>query len=264
MQDNAAFRALFTLPSLQTSASTDLIVPETPAPKNETGDRELDAVLWLRDCINTAHPMLIEKALEAFGKIKTPAKDLEKRYCDYLVRASGGNPLAAIFGGFGFANLESMAKSVTERQAKKHEVLSRFGSVEQLFEDTPAEAACKVALKGLRKKKDAHWDCYDSDKADARFMKHPELVPESLADCLHALHYEGALYSLRCASVEIAGDHWTEFQEHIDFCFRQLARIKPRTKDEALAVFEYLEDHDSIGRKEGPAILRNLIAGGWL
>lgn len=262
MQDNSAFRSLFALPPLPASTSTDLIVPAMPEPKQETGDQELDAVLWLRECIGTAHPTLIKKALDAFNEIKTPAKDLEKRYCDYLVRASGGNTMAAIFGGFGFANLKSLAERVTEKQAKKHEALSRFGSVEKLFEDTPAEAACKAALKGLRKKKDVHWDCYDSEKADSRFMKHHELVPESLADCLLALEYGKDLYWLRQSSAEMT-DHWPEFQEHADFCFRQLAQIKPRTKDEALSVFEYLQVHDAMDRNEAPSILRNLISGGW-
>lgn len=262
MQDNEAFRALFTLPPLQTSASTDLIVPETPAPKNETGDRELDAVLWLRDCIKTAHPVLIEKALEAFKSIKTPAKDLEKRYRDHLVRASGGNTMAALFGGFGFANLEDLAKSTVERQGRKDEALSRFESVEGLFSATPPEAACKAALKGLRKNKGSIRE-YDAAKADARFLKNPALVPSTLADCLHALEYESALYQLRQSSVDMAGDHWPEFQEYVDFCFRQLAQIKPRSKDEALAVFKYLEEHDATDREEGPDIIRNLIVGGW-
>lgn len=262
MQDNGAFRALFTLPPMQTSASTDLIVPETPAPKNETGDRELDAVLWLRDCIKTAHPVLIEHALIAFKQIRTPAKELEKRFCDYLTRVSGGNPMAALFGGFGFGDLEALARNTTERQSRKDEALSRFGSIDALFAETAAETACKAALKGLRKKKDSIWG-YDQEQASARFMKYPELVPATMADCLHSQAYERHLYQLRCASVEIAGEHWDQFQEHADFCFRQLAHIKPRTKDEAMAVFEHLEAVSGMDRKEGPAILRNLIASGW-
>lgn len=261
MQDNQAFRALFTLPPVQTSASTALSIPETPAPKNETGDRELDAVLWLRDCIKTAHPVLIDKALVAFKQIKTPAKDLEDRYSKYVARVSNGH-FAAVLMTFGFANLESLAKSTMERQARKDEALSRFGTVDGLFALTPAEATCRAALKGLRKNKDALWG-YEHAKADARFMKHPELVPSTLADCLHASEYERSLYWLRQASVDMAGDHWPEFQEHADFCFRQLARIAPRTKTEALSVFEYMEEHDATDRTEGPDIIRNLIGGGW-
>lgn len=261
MEDNKAFRALFALAPIQTSASTSLVVPDMPAPQEVTGDRELDAVLWLRDCIKTAHPVLINKALEAFKKIKTPAKDLEDRYRQYVARVSNGH-FAAVMMTFGFANLESLAKTTVERDAKKQEALARFGSVDGLFELTPAEAACKAALKGLRRNKDLIWG-YDAAKADARFMKHPTLVPATLGDCIHAQEHERKLYGLRHASVEMAGDHWPEFQEHADFCFRQLACIKARSKDEALAVFEYLEEHDVTGRTEGPDIMRNLIAGGW-
>ena len=258
---NHAFLALFTLPPIKESSSTELTVPATPAPTVVTGDRELDAVLWLRECIGTAHSALIEKALEAFKKIKTPAKDLEKRYGDYLMRVSGGCAFSAALGSISFANLEALARRVTERQARKHEAMSRFGSVEALFENTPSEAACRVALKGLRKKKDALWG-YEAEKADARFMNRPELVPASLSDCLVALDYEKRLYWLRCASVENAGDHWPEFQEHADFCFRQLALIAPASKDEALAVFEHLVQNDEMGRTGTPDIMRNLIAGG--
>lgn len=262
MQDNQVFRALFALPPLQTSASTDLIMPVTPAPKNETGDRELDAVLWLRDCIKTAHPALIDKALLAFKQIKTPVKDIEDRYRQYVARISNGH-FAAMLMTIGFANLESLAKSTLERQAHKDEAMSRFGSIDGLFALTPAEAACKATLKNLRRKKDLFWS-YDAAKADARFMKHPELVPKTLADCLHAQRHESELYRLRNASVEMASDHLPEFQEHADFCFRQLAQIKPRTKDEALSVFEYMEENDTTNREESPDIIRNLIAGGWV
>ena len=178
-----------------------------------------------------------------------------------MARVSNGH-FAAVLMTFGFANLESLAKSALEKQARKDEAISRFGSIDGLFALTPAEAACKTALKGLRKNKDALWG-YDHAKADARFLKHPALVPSTLADCLHAQAYEHTLYWLRSASVDMAGDHWPEFQEHVDFCFRQLAQIAPRNKAEALAVFEYLEEHDVTGRTEGPAIIRNLIAGGW-
>ncbi|WP_028605527.1 hypothetical protein [Ottowia thiooxydans] len=261
MQDNQAFRALFTLPQVRESASTSLTVPETPAPKNETGDRELDALLWLRDCIKTAHPVLIEKALEAFKKIKTPVNELEDRYTKHVARVSN-NHFGAVLMTFGFADLESLAERVIKRQTRSHEAISRFGSVDQLFDETPAEAACKTALKGLGKKKGALWG-YDSAKADQRFMKLPELIPTTLADCLHAQEYSSELHQFRQASLENAGDHCPEFQEYEDFCFRRLAHIKPRTREEALSVLDHLEEREATDRTESPAIIRNLIAGGW-
>lgn len=264
MQDNQAFRALFTLPPIQTSASTTLTAPEMPAPEVVTGDRELDAVLWLQECVGTGHQVLIDKALEAFKKIKTSRKELEDRYCDWLRVSSGGNMLAVVFGGFNFANLEERAKQSTEQLARRHDALSRFGSIDNLFKETPAETACKKVLRGLKQKKTRWgWHEYDHAKTDACFNQHPELRPHSLADCLHALTYEHSLYWMRHACADDAGDHWPEFQEHADYCFRQLALIAPQCKEEALAVFDYMEDREATDRTEGPAIVRNLVTGGW-
>lgn len=259
-QDNAAFRALFALPPIQASTSTALSVPETPAPLAVTGDRELDAVLWLRDCIKSGHAALIDQALEAFKKIKTPAKELEDRYCNHLRAASGGNIFAVLLGGFGFADLEGLAKNSAEQLARKHEAISRFGSIETLFKKSRAEMACERALRGL--KRDKSWNTYDDVEADARFAKHPELVPHTLSDCLFAQSQATKLYWLRHACEKNAGDHWPAFQEHDDYCFRSMARIPPVSKDEALAVFDYL-DEDAKDRTEAPSILRNLITSGW-
>lgn len=264
MQDNLALRALFALPPIQTSSSTALTVPETPAPKTVTGDRELDAVLWLRDCIKTGHAALIAQALEAFKKIKTPAKELEDRYCEHLRIASGGNPFAVIFGGMGFANLESLASSSSEKLAKRNDAVARFGSIDNVFKDTPAEAACKKALRGLKRPETEYgWREYDSEKADARFAKHAELMPHTLADCMHAMEFSSTLYWLRHACADNAGDHWPAFQAHDDYCFRSMARIAPQSKEEALAIFAFMEEDSRMDRTETDDILRNLICGGW-
>lgn len=84
-RDNQAQRTLFTLPSIQPSESNALAVPSLPPQTKVTGDHDIDAVLWLREVINTGQAGLIEKAMEAAKRIKTPLKDLEKRYLDYLV-----------------------------------------------------------------------------------------------------------------------------------------------------------------------------------
>ena len=261
--DNAALRALFAFPPVGTSASTSLIVPETPAPKEVTGDRELDAVLWLRDCIKTGDAALIAQALAAFKKIKTPAKELEDRYLDYVRRVSNGH-FGEILKSFGFANLESLASTTAEKFAKRHDAVARFGSLDNVFNDIPAEAACKKALRGLqRPNQENGWRDYDRAKADARFAKHSDLAPHTLADCLHVLTFGSALYWLRHACADNAGDHWPEFQEHKDHCFRSMACIAPQSKEEALAVLEYMDTEDAQDRDESPAILRNLVSGGW-
>lgn len=263
MQDNQAFRELFSLPPIQASTSTALTAPETPAPKVVTGDRELDAVLWLRECIKTGHAALIAPALDAFKKIRTPPDELEKRYCAWLRENSGGNPFAVIFGGMGFANLAGLAQKSSEQLARRHDAIARFGSVENLFKDTRAEAACKKALRGLKRSKPHGWLEYDSEQTDARFSAHQALAPRTQADCLHGMEFSTTLYWIRHACEPNAGDHWAAFQAHEDFCFRSLARIAPCSKEEALAVLEYLEAREYMDRDETPAILRNLVASGW-
>lgn len=264
MQDNQAFRALFSLPPIQTSTSTALTVPETPAPKVVTGDRELDAVLWLRDCIKTGHTALIAPALDAFKKIKTPPDQLETRYCAWLRENSGGNPLAVVFGGMGFANLAGLAQTSSEQLARRHDAMARFGSIEGLFKDTPAEAACKKALRGLKRSKTHSWLEYDSEQTDARFSRNGALAPHTLSDCLHGMEFSTTLYWIRHACEPHAGDHWPAFQAHDDFCFRSLGRIPPCSKEEALAVLEFLEVREYMDRDETPAILRNLVVSGWV
>lgn len=128
MQDNQAFRSLFSLPPFQTSASTALAVP-----KVVTGDREVDAVLWLQECVSTGHQILIDKALEAAKKITTPMKDLSLRYSQHLMRQHSSSMMAAL-GSMGFGDLERQAKGAIERKQKQHLALSRFGTAEALFQ----------------------------------------------------------------------------------------------------------------------------------
>lgn len=259
-QDNQAFRALLTLPPIQASASTALTVPETPTPKNITGDREVDAVLWLQECVRTGHQALIDNALQAAKKISTPMEQLGQRYASYLMGQHRSSMMAAL-GSMGFGNLESQAKGAIERKQKQHVALSRFGTVEALFADTPVEAACKKAMRGLKRAKAMSF-IYDDPQAAERFSARPDLHPQTLADCLHGLTYWRELYWLR-APFNGYGDGPVYAQAHDDHCFAMLAKLAPRSKDEALAVLECLEDHDATDRKESPAILRNLISGGW-
>lgn len=264
MQDNHALRALFSLPPIQASSSTALTVPETPVPKTVTGDRELDAVLWLRDCITTGHAALIAQALEAFKKIKTPAAELEKRYTAHVARESNGH-FGAVLMTFGFADLESLAKRSAEEFALRHEAMARFGSIDNLFKDIPAESRCKTALRGLKRIKRADWAFpeYDAEQADARFGQRPELTVHTLADCIFVMNFGNTLYWMRHACADNAGDHWHQFQEHRDYCFRSMARIPPQSKEEAIAALEFLDSEEAHDREETPAILCNLVTGGW-
>lgn len=252
-RDNQAHRALFSLPPIQASASTDVAVPELPPQKVVTGDADVDAVLWLRQVISTGQADLIAKAREAATRIKTPLKDVEKRYTEHLHRANPGNPFAT-FSSFGFADLERWIEVSVERAARQHEARARFGS--DLFKDTPAELFCIDALKGLRQKK-PHWE-FDEKAVDKRFDRHIEQIPRTLTDCILELTYWTDLYWLRNAMHQHS-DGLPQGRARQDYVFRMLSRIPPRDPDEAAEVLRYLASNDGMDRAQTGSILMNLV-----
>lgn len=255
--NNDALRALFALPPIRESASTALGIIEMPKQSVTTGDREVDAVLWLQNIVQSGHQAYIDKALEAVKRIETPMKELENRYAEYL-RRSGAHVFQIMFGTMGFGDLESQSKAAIEKATRRHDALGRFGSIEALFADTAAEKACKKALRGLKRDDMAF---YDDEQARERFSSHPALVPATMDDCLYVMAYDQSLYELRHAAGD-CGDSLPQAYAHECYCRSMMAHIKPRDLCEALAAFDYVqrEHGDS---SEAPAILRNLVLSGW-
>lgn len=257
-KDNPLHRALFALPAIQASTSTALAVPTLPPQAVVTGDQEIDAVLWLREVIKTGQADLIAKAMEAAKRIKTPLKDLSDRYLKHLVSKNPGNWTVA-FATFGFDDLEGLAKGSIKTLTRKNEAIARFGTIEALFSDTPAERFCMDALRGL-KATQKNYGNYGDAKVDARFHAHPELMPNTLGDCLHELAYWHELYCLRSACG--GGDQAPDAYARECFAFRSLARIRPKTKAEAIAVFRHLANSKRMNDSDAESILLNLIGTG--
>ncbi len=156
-RDNEQHRALFTLPPIKPSADTLPSVPELPPQQVVTGDKEVDAVLWLRSIINTGQAALIQRAMEAAKRIKTPLDVLEKRYRTHLTATNPGNLFAAL-SSFGFADLESLASRSIEQHRLRLEGVARFSDA--LLADTHAEVFCIDVLRGL--KADGQWGDFDN------------------------------------------------------------------------------------------------------
>ena len=247
-RDNEAHRALFCLPPIQVSAGTSPAVQELPPQQGVTGDRDVDALLWLREVIGTGHPGHIEAAMEAAKRIKTPFKQLEERYRHWLQAKHPTNMFAAL-SSFDLGNLESLAKSSVEKLRRQTEARSRFG--DRIFSLTDAEVFCASVLDGLKPV-----DHFDLD----RFKARPDLMPNTLSDCIYELEYWSSLYWLRNACERYAGDPVPEASARDWFVFELLAKIRPRHRDEAKSVIRYLHvsgraDH----RKDFEHILDNLI-----
>ena len=254
-RDNPKHRELFTLPPIKSSTGTDLAVPELPPQEVVTGDIEVDALLWLRSVIRTGQAALIEKAMIAADRIKTPLADLEKRYTKHMIAAHPGS-FGAAMASFGFADLKGLAKSSIEKLGKQQEARARFGG-DLLFADTPAEQFCADALDGVDR---GNGWTFDKAEVDVRFAECADLLPHTLGDCLHELVYWDQLCRLRTAVEGVgAGDPSPEASAREDFVFRCLARIRARSKDEAIAVFHYLAKSERQDDDEANDILLNLI-----
>jgi len=226
--DNPRHRAMFTLPPWQ-SRETLPAVPDLPPQQVVTGDKEIDALLWLRQVIETGDPVRIEQAKEAAGRITTPLDELERRYGRWLV-ASAGHVMAGL-GSIGFANLDGLAERTIKRRAREAEAIGRFG--DQLWYDTPAEVFCLEALRTVER---VEWD-YPPEQVADRFKAIPELMPHTLSD-----------------------EHRMESSARDWFIFGLLAELRPRTREEAKNVFRYLMTSDRQDIPEAEQILENLVS----
>ena len=256
-RDNTAARAFFALPPLALADTTAVTIPAAlPEQKSVTGDKDTDAMLWLREVVATGDGDLIAKALQAAERIKTPAKELERRYADYLVRSTG-NTLAAAFGSMNFADLPGHAKRVIDLQTRQREAVARFGSEAAVFSDTAPESFCVDALIDLEPS--GMFDEYDTDAAVKAFESHAAMRPHTLADCLAELDYWNDLYRLRSAWPN-AGDGLPQTRAREDYLHRCLSVLRPKSRADAKAVLRAIaDDKDSFNEKVTDAILDNLI-----
>lgn len=75
-RDNETHRQLFSLPPIHPNTQTLPAVPELPPRRTVTGDGEVDALLWLRELIATGQAPLIDKAMQAAKRLKSPLAEL--------------------------------------------------------------------------------------------------------------------------------------------------------------------------------------------
>lgn len=256
-RDNDRHRALFSLPERRPSDCTAIAATELPPQQSVTGHKELDALLWLRQVISTGDPAMIDKAMEAAGRIKTPLKALEKAYTTFLTHKHPDNPFAT-FAAVGLDDLKGLADRSIKAANNRAEALARFGDERTIFDETPAERFCIEVLEGVEF--DVYGALIDTTVTE-RMKARPEYLPHTLADCLHELHYWRRLYSLRHAVDRDRAESAPECYGRERFAFAQMAHIRPRSRDEAVDVLRYMAgDADRMDDKETPDILRNLIA----
>ncbi|WP_325436019.1 hypothetical protein [Pseudomonas nitroreducens] len=245
---------LFVLPSQQLTETTVPVIQELPVQQDVTGDKELDALLWLHAVIDTGQPGPIATALEAAKRINTPLKVLAKRYADHLAKTTG-NSLAAAFASFGLDDLEGQAKKALEKAQRRTEAEARFPG-DTIWRDTEAEVFCVHALRRLKGAKSTIGQ--DSAKVAERFKNHPEQLPGTLDACLLELRYWNRLYWLRQSLG--GGDGAPEATAREWFVMELLAEIPPRSYEESARVLDWMEERaEAFSGDEERVIFKNLL-----
>jgi hypothetical protein len=122
-----------------------------------------------------------------------------------------------------------------------------------LTDATPAEQFCIETLRGLARDQLGHY--WTVDVAEC-FRARPDLVPQTLADCLHERDYWHELRRLRSL---VGVENRPEARARDDFVFGELAHIRPRTRQEALDVLRHMVGMGHMSHPAAEKIFSNLI-----
>jgi hypothetical protein len=240
---NPEHRRLFAIPHPKPSDSTALAVPQLPEARTVTGDREVDAMLWLKEVCQTARDVaIVDRALEAAAKIQTPAKAIEDRYVAWLRLQPELHPLQIAFASIGIADIERHAETARERIAKHAEGMAAFGSYEVAMNDTPAERMVFETVGAVLDGEEL-WRA-KSDRLGALFTE--SVNPATLTECMAELRYWQWLHDIRWRMGQT--EHPDEFQgddDRIDarrwFVEGLLTELAPVDRAEAIHVADGLK-----------------------
>lgn len=250
---NPKHRDFFKLPEPaigSTGDNQELAVVEPPPQRVQTGDKEVDAILWLREMIQTGQPALIEYALAMASRLdEDTLRAIESRYAAILVSQRGA--LVAAFSSMGFCNLEGLARGTLEKKAGRERAVSVFGEGD--YFTTPQEQFCIDTLEGLETNQFGY---HTPEDIESRFNQHKDLMPWTLADCVRELQFWRELYKHKDALFDCELDQATYGREA--FIRLLMTRIKARDKDEIRLVWDYLVEQELQADELNP-IVENLL-----
>ena len=235
---NPKHQAFFRLPApaLAVSDTTEVAVVEPPPRIAQTGDRGVDAFLWLREMVDTGQPALIQHAVELAAKVDSKQRqEIERAYTHAMVALHG--KFVGALKSVGFCNIEGRAERALKEKAERDKAVSIFGDGE--YFTTPQERFCIDALEGMTQSNPGF---YDLQEIETSFNKHKELMPWTLADCIRELEYWRELYHYKYALFDCELDPETYARE--DYVRLLMGRIKPRSKEETRQVWEYMIFHE--------------------
>ncbi|ELY3856763.1 helix-turn-helix domain-containing protein [Providencia rettgeri] len=267
---------LFTIPN--PSHSTELATIK-PLPKQEkiTGNKQVDAYLWVMRVIGLNEPAHLPKAEQALEKITITPKEAQKVYEEYLYQA-GAHPFQVVFGIMGIDDPKDKIQKAREAIEKAKQVRGVFGNYDNAFEDVEAEKLIKSSQnyiddpfygwtkkeikQGFRK---GGCDIEKEKEDKARGFVDVLPNPETLTDVVREMDYWNWLYQMRSSAEKEMGYQFAgEQADYVYFRERwletQLQVIRPTDREEAKAVWHWLKNSESMEYlPERDDVIDNLI-----
>lgn len=249
--DNPKHSALFKLPEpIPQRFSNEVAAQVKPPLPRDTGNQDLNSLLYIREIIKTGSLDLIEKAREAFALIENP-KRLENIYSDWLIK--NDDSMFSTFASWNCSDIERLIKSTLETKSYALEAAKLFDQSTNPFLETQADVVARQILKPL---KPESMGLYKDEAAAKLFKQYTEIIPHNLTQCLSELEFWDHLYKIR-SSVGF-GDSPPESFSRECFVRELLTEIRPRDKEEALMVANYAETLEGFDDSYPWRLMRNL------
>uniref|UniRef100_UPI001B3008A7 hypothetical protein n=1 Tax=Vibrio crassostreae TaxID=246167 RepID=UPI001B3008A7 len=217
-------------------------ITELPPQQRVTGDKEVDAYLWLRQIVSEVpHPMVFNLAEEAVKKLTRPLKELVDAYSSWAIQQDGASAIGVAFGTFHMDNFAGTLEGHRKKLEQFNAAKGHFGTIEAAFELTEPEAILVD-----------RWVLDYGDRQESPLLRESEYYhmldvlpkPTSITEVLNELEYWDELYSLRYALEECEQHCLVEIRIHWLEC--QLPVMPPASKEEAVRLAEYISTDDRL------------------
>ncbi|CDG20566.1 Fels-1 prophage protein [Xenorhabdus poinarii G6] len=263
MMDNAAHKTLFTIPERSYSTAVATVKP-LPVQRKITGNKQVDAYLWVLEVIRTNEPAHLEAAESALKKLKITPKEAQKKYSDYLMK-SGAHAFQVAFGTMSMDNPQGYINRAKAQISEAAKVRGIFGSYEQALEDCEAERLIKSSHHYIS---DPCFGWTEEEKqrgaiSGSRVFEVDDLrrergcgftdvlpEPHTLSDVVRELQYWDWLYHVRDSAAKELGwkygypQHDDAVYDRENYLEKQLTLIQAVNRQEAIDVCKWILDEE--------------------
>lgn len=262
---------LFAIPEPKPTAdSQELEVPTLPDPQPVTGNREVDAWLWLKEvCKTTTNEAVLDLVEEAAGRLKSSMEELKRGYIQWFEKQPE-NRSAFLLAMVDMepAEINNYIDKARNRLQRYREALAQVGTVDAVIDQMPPERMLHETTSESVGPMDSIWDW--GDDRLTQLFEH-SINPISLTEVVSELEYWNWLGGIRRNLEATLGDYWGDgdplVSARTEYLERLLCRVAPSDNQETKRVLDALDkgllcvaDYEGLARKSSVyrALLQHL------